>query len=64
MTLAQRITPPLSAPIASPRPSYLLDPVRLMSDDVFAAWMRADDRRRAEMMSAGKQRLSLSRRRR
>ena len=30
----------------------------------FATWMSADDRRRAEMMFAGRQRLELSRRRR
>ena len=40
------------------------DPVRMMQDEVFTAWMRADDQRRSELMSAGRQRLALSSKRR
>jgi hypothetical protein len=41
--------------------SYQVDPVRLMSDEAFAAWMKADNAHRDALMAAGTQRLELAR---
>jgi len=40
-------------PVVAPT---ICDPVRLMQDEVFAAWMKADDERRRATMAAGKAR--------
>lgn len=55
---------PRLCPEAEDPASYVFDPVRLMSDEVFTAWMQRDDRSRSELMSRGKQRLAMTSKRR